>query len=354
MFLALLASGTSVASDHCFLQTLRRYLPGFSSSSESRVEKAAHPFTAQDYDQTVTRNLDNVSGVFDSYHGYQEFDKLRQSLKPGDLTMDVGSGTGLVSMDLINGHGVDAVTISVHDFTQRITDSIKYLKLENVTRKSGFVESVGPYQFADLRSMADSVGVDFPATMDSKAAAIQAKKVLEKYLAQRRVLLRQGKLKALNGYAEALLPSLKRKAKLITDFYGAVFYSEKRAQLLEEYYNHLAPGGKAFIEIGLKEDYTGFRAQIPGKDGGARAWDSVTPKGGGKPIEFYEYLVKKYPDIFSLKVSGGFAHHYYLVMTKVDNIETLNLGLKMDLSQMTRFQGNGAYNFPTGVLYHEN
>lgn len=49
------------------------------------------------------------------------------------------------------------------------------------------------------------------------------------------------------GFAEEVLPKLTERYHVITDLFGAYAYSAKRAELIEEYYNHLEVGGRAFI-----------------------------------------------------------------------------------------------------------
>lgn len=93
--------------------------------------------------------------------------------------------------------------------------------------------------------------------------------------------------------AEVILPTLNEKINLITDLFGAYFYSCDRGTLLTQYYRLLADGGRAYIYLAgqLQNSVIGLNAQEENLE---------------------ESLVKKHSDIFA----WGDQKKHFLIMTK--------------------------------------
>lgn len=97
------------------------------------------------------------------------------------------------------------------------------------------------------------------------------------------------------GFAEDVIPTLKRSYQLITDVFGAYFYSVDRIGLIEEYYNSLAQDGEAFV-VTFAEDRHIF--SNPPK---IVKYGPIS-KIAGSDKSFEEELIARYPTIFSFNV----------------------------------------------------
>ncbi len=84
------------------------------------------------------------------------------------------------------------------------------------------------------------------------------------------------------GLAEEVTPLLNKKYDLMTDVFGAFFYSDKRYEILRQMHSNLNLNGKAFIM--LKDSSVGVNDQILLKNGETR--------------NLFEYLAETYPETF--------------------------------------------------------
>lgn len=86
--------------------------------------------------------------------------------------------------------------------------------------------------------------------------------------------------------ADLILPTLPSNLyDLITDCWGAYYYSVERARILSNYYRLLRPGGNAYIMVGLVRTVGGMTF--------------ITGDGGEERYE--HYLIRKWPEIFKLR-----------------------------------------------------
>lgn len=93
-----------------------------------------------------------------------------------------------------------------------------------------------------------------------------------------------GRFHYLVGFAEHRLPTIGVRARVVTDLYGAYFYSGDRTHLLDLYYDSLEEGGVAYI-----------RTRTKGRDGlGPR---SIVKTSRGD-VRLERYLVDTFPEVF--------------------------------------------------------
>ncbi len=90
------------------------------------------------------------------------------------------------------------------------------------------------------------------------------------------------------GYSEAILPLLQEQARLITDVWGAYFYSVNRARLIELYYERLAANGRAYIVLGTAEQSGVIRTHHVPID-----WVETGP---GQGMDFLAMALLRYPN----------------------------------------------------------
>lgn len=224
---------------------------------------------------------------------------VAHGLRKGDVVIDVGSGFGFSVLDLINEKGVRGVAINVQDNYALLT---QYKKLSSADWKSKLVigqnkvrglvklESYNGISADVLAQIAEKIKLDasvFSRTKEMSmniAPAYYQKNIIE--LAEKVKEMQKNKKFIYEvGYAEEILPKYKNQAKRITDLWGAYSYSPARIELVQSYYQALAPGGKAYVLVPIRVK-TGFR------------YDDVLGEFG---LSFEEYLVKRYPQVFSLE-----------------------------------------------------
>lgn len=112
----------------------------------------------------------------------------------------------------------------------------------------------------------------------------------------------EGRLEWFVGKAENVLPKLNKKFDLITDVFGAYFYSQHRLALLRLYHQTLKPGGRAYIYLGGSHPTCKV---------------SNTIKHSKKIKENFEkHLVETFPETFSLHTNPDIRPDQFLVITK--------------------------------------
>ena len=120
------------------------------------------------------------------------------------------------------------------------------------------------------------------------------------------------------GLAENILPNLDVQAFVLTDVFGAFFYSADRMHLLEIYYAKLAQRGMGFIATATK----GFALR-----------DVVVLKDQRRN-DLIEFLISEYPTVFKRSEDQPFV----LIMKRQPNIARLDLSSRFRRTQ-TRFRG---------------
>lgn len=112
------------------------------------------------------------------------------------------------------------------------------------------------------------------------------------------------KMKWVFGRSEDYLFGTMARFNLITDLFGAYAYSPDRDKLIEQYYNHLKVGGKAFVLLVNRDNLKNII------------------RVGDRAVRLEEYLVEKYPASFKILYNFD-----VLEITKTDRKE-IALGLR--------------------------
>lgn len=124
------------------------------------------------------------------------------------------------------------------------------------------------------------------------------------------------------GLAEDRLPQLKTKFDVITDVFGAYYYSKNRLDILDDYYSHLADDGSAFLVIGSTDH------MFTGHD-----WNTYTHRPENivhlpnRDLSLEGYLVLQYPSVFRIISAGGTSSSVttVMIMKKNPRIAALHL-----------------------------
>jgi SAM-dependent methyltransferase len=123
------------------------------------------------------------------------------------------------------------------------------------------------------------------------------------------------------GFAEVLLRNLQGTFDLISDAFGAYYYSGGRLKLLDQYYDRLAEGGMAAII---------FRAT----DRDGKVSHEHGPKNLINGEIFEEYLARTYPTIFKIITAGNYqSETKVLLMTRDPLIKNLGLDNILEISR---------------------
>lgn len=210
----------------------------------------------------------------------------RSRLGPGSVFFDIGGGYGIAGLETA-AKGARIVVINAQE------------------NWSHFEELVATNRTIPVVKIAHALHLntsDLPITKRTEAGVSGPVVWLDDSLMKpehRRTLARRivdlktrrevaGRFEYRVGFAEKVLPTLQEKADLISDLFGAYYYSANRLELLDLYLNALKPGGLAAIRL---------RSQIRGKDGKRAGPESrVRLPGGEESLE--QHLVRRFPGIF--------------------------------------------------------
>jgi SAM-dependent methyltransferase len=262
----------------------------------------------ENYRQKNNRNLNSYENNIGP-----EFEKSISLLKPNEIFVDVGSGFGNASIELVrNRPGTRAIAINAQDawaFIKEIPEpdadknlspqsnpyavqSEIYAKL--VERIGGEVKAlqlatvlgVTPEELSKTHGISYSRGYEAPYFTPGFY-----RDVLERIRDAYKKNMSSGTFIYKVGFAENVLQSLTVKAKILADLFGAYFYSINRAQLLKEYYETLSPGGESYVIIESNDFHN-------------KKIVSYGPKTfiEGTNQTFEDYLVATYPSIFSIHI----------------------------------------------------
>jgi hypothetical protein len=130
---------------------------------------------------------------------------------------------------------------------------------------------------------------------------------------------------------------------VISDFFGAFYYSTDRLTLLNRYYSSLEEGGIS---------YTVLRAtDFPVDEEPRQHGPENTIRDGDKSISLEEFLVELYPNIFSVETAGNNGPNgiltKVLVIRRIPSIKALDLHSQLEVLS-SHFQTEG--NVPNLVL----
>jgi len=242
----------------------------------------------------------------------KDFTSALSTLENGGRHLDVGSGYGISSFTLTNEL---SSTSSVAINSQNAWSFIDRIP-ENDTNVDPFFNPYAP-QNPIYDEIAESLGGNLRTIMIAAAMGISAadlantyeivydtsddsehpvfRKGFARYVLER---IRQTYKSKINsglvsyevGFAENIIPQLPSTFNLITDVFGAYFYSVDRVFLLDQYLNKLSPGGRAFIILNAS-DLIENRPEHFG----------VISTLINTKKNFEVDLTEKYPEIFSIQ-----------------------------------------------------
>ncbi len=191
-----------------FLLMLLGSLQAFEARSGDLLDSNTNAqIAASQYELQNSRDLDFYLGFLGP-----DLKARIDRLEKGDLVVDSGAGFGVFSTQIANQTPARSIAINTQDFW---SDGTSAAKLNAASLLQKCFKGKSPEEIIQI--------------------------------------MNQGKverLSRLQGFSQKLIPQLKKKAAIITDLWGAYFYSANRAELVEMYYNLLAPGGKAFVMVG--------------------------------------------------------------------------------------------------------
>lgn len=233
----------------------------------------------------------------------QEFLDRHAQLGPGRHWIDSGAGWGMAGLETALKSGARVNVINAQDFWAQFDEGVPRHLLENFAQRLKISLKGLP---ASVKKRGDSVIGKFTYYDFSNLTVHERDIVQERILDVVNGAIRKEKFRYNVGFAEHVLPQIDEKADLITDVYGAFFYSAGRMRLLDDYYEQLKPGGAAMIKF-RDHGNTGVRDSIEG----AR----------GRREDFAQFLVSRFPRVF--KISSD--EPGTLIMSKDPGVRNLRL-----------------------------
>ena len=243
-----------------------------------------------------------------------------------------GPGCHRAWLDVGSGYGVAAL--------EKLADeSVGYVTLINAQDSWGYVTSAQAFEDLKARKVATALALVLKLDLNPYPPA---ESVTVRWATLRSQLhgtfdrfRRSGQLSYRVGRAEKELPKLKKRYEILTDVFGAYFYSADRLALLDEYYRLLSRGGEAFILFRADEPKPSLRA------------DEINPDreifGPATLLEdraFEKVLVEMFPSIFHiLTVEDGIGRYRALHIVRdasvgrlglVDDFEIVSANLNAD------------------------
>ena len=273
----------------------------FSMSARALNRNAV--LAASDYRFEHTRLLGD-------YHFFlgPSFRQAAENLKPKDLSVDLGGGLGVAHLELMVERGHRAIVINKQNFPAHWAKALARLKDEgaNAVRighehRAGemfpdmyWIESVGGLARGDVARVATALGFELPrwlekprSTREIKAGEVRelAVMILEKHQS----LMNDPRFEYRAQFAEDALKNLKGQARLLSDVFGAFFYSAERVHLLEAIDRAMADGeSRAFVSlVGFVERGVSDRVRM--KD--------------GRELDLIDFLLERFPERFAIEGS---------------------------------------------------
>ncbi len=265
--------------------------------------------------------------LYARYLGKVFFNYFMNTLSPGAVWIDVGGGFGIAALQA-STH-LRTIVINAQDFWQTMhSDNTPHHIIRNaaVALQVSFADIPREkHRYSDKKYIndgnetRDTAGAFFYSWVNVKDHHYQ--------ILKKRILKKLHDHSASNHYqylvgmAEKIFPNLTIKAELITDLYGAFFYSSARIELLEMYYNQLKDNGQAFVRFRTSQQI-GVEDQID---------------INGQKIPLIQFLTKTYPQIFRIDPMEPFT----LIIKRLPGRKNLNLTatLKATPPTLTNYDG---------------
>ena len=232
--------------------------------------------SAEDYGQTNYRTL----------HDYEQrfatgFKNAIEGLDKNSLYIDSGSGISVAARTVAYKTSAQVIAINPQDYseyfqiletpTQQLIEQILSPESEVIRRRdalanhhivTGIKLPSGQLLTKMLLTFAKDVQQGKQVSSDNLPSAMPWTDTKVKKAFAKEVRSLHGVLKDIRssfyyhvGYSQTALKQYKGKADLITDLFGAFYYSPERIELLRAIYEALKPGGQAYIHIGPVSKY---------------------------------------------------------------------------------------------------
>lgn len=141
------------------------------------------------------------------------------------------------------------------------------------------------------------------------------------------------------GYAEEVLPGIKSTYNIITDIYGAFFYSPNRHQLLKQYWEKLEPTGEMVILLGkiVRPNPTDSYATVDFTR--AEMFKNTVRLKNGKIISYVDWLLEKFGTTATLETSPT-QHLAYLRIEKPAYNRSVDFLDEISTNKDPKYSGN--------------
>lgn len=123
------------------------------------------------------------------------------------------------------------------------------------------------------------------------------------------------------GWAEQELPKFEN-VDLITDLWGAFSYSIYKAELIEQIYKSLKPGGRAMVLFSPSKTPTTVRLK------------------SGEILDFHVWLQRKFPKLVRVQSGGHDMRSAFVINITKDRFRSLELNLYRINHEFTRYSNN--------------
>lgn len=288
----------------------------------------------QHYGPPHARNKDQYSRFLGDM-----FSERYNALSNHSTFIDIGGGYGVAALQAAIEKGARATVVNAQNFW-------KYFEEKSVR--------------AEIKTLAPDLHVSFAGVPATKKRVFGINGEFELYsydllefrhwelLAQRiveqfKTVRSNGTFNYVVGFAENELPAISLKADLLTDLYGAYFYSADRLGLLSLYYGKLADAGLGFIRLKSGQTFS----MSSGQENGIGPTSTVHNKYGRQKLE--DWLIEQYPDIFSYENE----HKSVLILKRSPNFGSLDLSKRLTLKKHV-FVKTGRMHFPNIDLVETN
>jgi hypothetical protein len=240
------------------------------------------------------------------YHFFlrESFKESYAKLGAGDLLIDLGAGLGVAGMQTVRDQGSHVVVINAQNFPrlwqaagrnvraqQANSVKISHRHLPGEYFPDEYtIDSIGGLPRSAVSSVANAFYLDVPNALEKPRSlrAINAEdiaRVTIEAMDEYDAALKDPRFKYRVGFAEDVLPQYKN-ASMITDVFGAFYYSSHRATLLDQIRAALKPGASAYLSI------VGFNE---------RGINDVVRLKNGTKITLFDYLLKYHANEFRIE-----------------------------------------------------
>lgn len=292
------------------------HLFSFETSISHETNRNGH-VALEDYKQTNDR-------TFYSYKTH--LGHVFKNRFPVKSWLDSGAGYGLATLGAIaGGHVQRAVAINAQDGLEPLRSrNYEWFRGNMKNFRTGRLVSFLGQETIDAQMTDPEEGVWKPDAIEALVNA-GASRLYE--------FEQSGQFRYVVGFAEDVLPTLHGKFELITDPFGAYFYSAERAKLLQFYYEKLDENGLAVVIYWARDVIVWKLDELTGQPEmklSEYGPNNFVRRRNGRLQRFEDYLVEKFPMVFSLAATESIdarpkSLHKLLLMKRDPRIRSIQL-----------------------------